>query len=95
WTNTFSHKMCWAATTLHAVTGEAGYLEHACRFADHIVGLQQPDDAFTYPEIWPSYPPEPWESLANIGPQFALWIVRTLRAVEGVGVTAEASQPDR
>jgi len=86
WTNTFSHKMCWAATTLHAVTGEADYLNHACRFADYIVSLQQPDAAFTYPELWPSYPPEPWEGLANIGPQFALWITRTLQALEGVGV---------
>lgn len=86
WANTLSHKMCWAATTLHAVTGETDYLNHACRFADYIVSLQQPDDAFTYPEIWPSYPPERWEALANIGPQFALWIRRTLQALEGVAV---------
>ncbi len=86
WTNTLSHKMCWAATTLHAVTSETAYLDHACRFADHIVSLQQTDGAFTYPEIWPSYPPERWESLANIGPQFAFWIARTLQALEGVCV---------
>jgi len=86
WTNTFSHKTSWAATTLHAVTGEVDYLNHACRFADYIVGLQQPDAAFTYPELWPSYPPEHWEGVANICPQFALWITRTLQTLEGVGM---------
>ena len=82
WTNTISHKMCWAATTLFHITRNADYLEHACRFADHLVGVQQPDGAFTYPEAWPSYPPELWELIPNAGAQFALWIFRTLRALE-------------
>ena len=78
WTNTLSHKMCWAGTLLHSVTGRAQYLEHACRFADHLVSLQQEDGAFNYPELWPSYPPTPWEMIPNAGLQFGLWIARTL-----------------
>ena len=77
-TNTLSHKMCWAATLLHSITGRSQYLEHACRFADHLASLQQEDGAFTYPELWPSYPPTPWELVPNAGCQFGLWIARTL-----------------
>lgn len=76
--NTLSHKMCWAATLLHSITGESRYLEHACRFSDHLVSIQQEDGAFTYPELWPNYPPAPWELIPNAGGQFALWIARTL-----------------
>ena len=82
WTNTISHKMCWAATTLFHITGETDYREHACRFADHLVSVQQGDGAFTYPEFWPTYPPENWEGLPNAGSQFALWIYRALKALE-------------
>lgn len=82
WTSTLSHKMCWAATTLHAITGEADYVDHARRLADHIMSTQQPDGAFTYPELWPSYPPERWEMIPNVGCQFALWIARVLRMLE-------------
>ena len=84
WTNTFSHKMCWAATTLYAITRQADYVDHACRQADHIVTTQQSDGAFTYPEIWPSYPPEPWDMIPNLGGQFALWLARTLRMLESI-----------
>ena len=83
WTNTIAHKMCWSGTMLHAVTGEQSYLEEACRFADHLVTLQQPDGAFAYPEFWPTYPPPQWNSLPNIGAQFALWIARCLNALKG------------
>jgi len=78
WTNTISHKMCWAATCLYSTTGEPEYLEHACRFADHLVAVQHQDGPFTYPELWPDFPPDNWELLPNAGAQFALWIARTL-----------------
>jgi hypothetical protein len=77
-TNTLSHKMCWAATLLHSITRQSKYLEHACRFSDHLVSIQQDDGAFTYPELWPSYPPTPWDLVPNAGGQFGLWIARTL-----------------
>lgn len=77
-TNTLSHKMCWAAILLHSITGESQYLEHACRFSDHLVSIQQDDGAFNYPELWPDYPPAPWELVPNAGGQFGLWIARTL-----------------
>jgi len=78
WTNTLSHKMCWAATLLYSATGQAHYLGQACRFADHLVTLQQANGAFGYPELWPQFPPDPWDKIPNIGPQFALWIARAL-----------------
>jgi hypothetical protein len=81
WTNTLSHKMCWAATTLHTVTGEKHYLEDACRFSDHIVTLQQPDGCFAYPELWDVFPPPSWDMLPNGACQFGLWIARTLQAL--------------
>jgi hypothetical protein len=77
-TNTLSHKMCWAATLLHSITGHSQYLDHACRFSDHLVSIQQEDGAFTYPELWSSYPPTPWDLVPNAGGQFGLWIARTL-----------------
>ena len=83
WTNTIAHKMCWSGTVLHAVTGDQSYLEDACRFADHLVTLQQPDGVFAYPEFWPTYPPSQWQALPNIGAQFALWIARCLNALKG------------
>ena len=82
WTNTLSHKMCWAATTLYTLTREPDCLHHACRFADHLVGLQQQDGAFTYPEVWPAYPPQRWELIPNVSAQFGLWIARVLRTLE-------------
>ena len=84
WTNTIAHKMCWSGTVLHAVTGDQSYLEDACRFADHLVTLQQHEGVFAYPEFWPTYPPPQWNSLPNIGAQFALWIARCLNALKGV-----------
>ena len=81
WTNAIAHKICWSGTVLHAVTGEASYLDDACRFADFLVSLQQPDGAFHYPGFWPTYPPAQWQSLPNAGAQFALWIARCLNAV--------------
>ena len=82
WTNTLGHKMCWAATTLYAITREKEYLQEACRFADHLVCLQQRDGSYAYPELWETFPPEPWEKVPNIGCQFALWISRVLRLLE-------------
>ena len=82
WTNTISHKMCWAATTLFAMTHETKYIEHGCRFADHLISLQQSDGAYAYPELLPTYPPERWEVIPNIGAQFALWIARVLKTLE-------------
>lgn len=86
WTNTISHKMCWAATTLFAITRENQYLHHACRFADHLISLQQSDGGFTYPELLPAYPPERWEVIPNIGAQFSLWIARTLKTLEATRI---------
>jgi hypothetical protein len=77
WTNTFSHKMIWAAASLHALTGERHYIEDACRGADHILSLQEPDGTFQYPEACPDFPPELWEFLPNVGGQFALWLALT------------------
>ncbi|MAE65720.1 MAG: hypothetical protein CMJ18_15735 [Phycisphaeraceae bacterium] len=82
WTNTISHKMCWAAMTLHSLTGKPQYLDQACRFADHIIGLQQADGAFIYPEIWTEHPPENLDVVPNIGAQFALWVTRALQGLE-------------
>jgi hypothetical protein len=81
WSNTLSHKMCWAATTLHSVTAKKHYLEDACRFSDHLVTLQQPDGCFAYPELWEVFPPQSWEVLPNAACQFGLWIGRTLQAL--------------
>lgn len=83
WTNTLAHKMCWSATVLGAITGDQSYLEGACRFADHLVTLQQPEGTFHYPEMWPTYPPPHWQGLPNVGGQFALWIARCLSALKG------------
>ena len=90
WTNTISHKMCWAAVGLHNlkgevtgnVSGQANYLDDACRFADHIVTVQVEDGTFTYPELWPEHPPPKWEMIPNLSCQFGLWIVRVLRLLE-------------
>ncbi len=82
WTNTISHKMCWASTTLYAITGENKYVQDSCRFADHLVTLQQSDGSFIYPEFWPTCPPPQWESIPNASAQFTLWITRTLRTLE-------------
>lgn len=84
WTNSVSHKLCWAATTLHAITSNSQYVQHACRFADHLVDQQQADGAFHYPELWSSYPPEKWELIPNASSQFALWIARSLNALADV-----------
>ena len=81
WSNTLSHKMCWAATHLHAVTGERSYLDDACRYADHLITLQQPDGGIHYPELWDSYPPDSWESMPNFGCQIALWVALTRAAL--------------
>jgi len=82
WTNTISHKMCWAAVTLHHVTGRSEYLNDACRFADHLLTVQHEDGTFNYPEVWPEFPPPKWEMIPNASCQFGLWIVRVLRALE-------------
>ena len=85
WTNTLSHKMCWAGTRLYAITGERPYLEDACRYADHLVTLQQPDGGVAYPEFWDGYPPDPWESVPNFGCQAVLWVAQTRAALAGSG----------
>lgn len=72
----------WAATTLYTITRKSEYLEHACRFAAYLVGLQQDYGTFLYPELWKSYPPEKWELIPNASGQFTLWITRTLGAFE-------------
>lgn len=76
WANTTGHKMAWAASTLYTTTDDPRYLEDACRMADHLATVQQPDGGFHYPEFWPTYPPDPWELQANVGFQFALWIAQ-------------------
>lgn len=81
WSNTISHKMCWAASVLFAIGGGNAHLEHACRFADHLITVQQRDGAFHYPELWPQFPPEQWDIIPNAGGQFALWIARTLNMI--------------
>ncbi len=78
---TLSHKMAWAATRLFAATFDPYYANEACRYADHLITLQQPDGAFNYPEFWPSYPPPAWESLPNVGCQFAMWIAMARNAL--------------
>ena len=78
WTNTFSHKMCWAATVLHAICGEIEYAEHAGRLAEHLISVQHSDGTFNYPELWSSYPPDPWDMIPNAVGQFGLWIARAL-----------------
>ncbi len=85
WTNTLSHKMCWAAARLHAATDDRRYAEDACRYADHFLTLQQEDGAFHYPELWPEYPPEAWESLPNMGCQLGLWLALTRDALRASG----------
>ena len=87
WTNTISHKMCWAATTLAAITRETQYIEQGCRFADHLVNLQQSDGGFSYPELIPTYPPQRWEVIPNVGAQFTLWIARVLKMIEATNPT--------
>ena len=82
WTNTIAHKVCWAAVTLNLITGEARFLDQACRLADHLVTVQHEDGYYNYPNYWDSFPPVPWEKIPIIVPQFALWIARTLSALE-------------
>jgi len=84
YTNTLSHKMCWAAFRLFALTFDRRYAQEACRYADHLVTLQQPDGAFNYPEYWPDYPPPAWESLPGCGSQFALWIAMARDALRTI-----------
>jgi hypothetical protein len=74
WNNTLAHKMAWASAALHDATGKREYAEAACRVAEHLVELQQPEGWFHYPEYWP--PPEKvsFEQKAGIGCQFAAWI---------------------
>jgi hypothetical protein len=74
WTNTLAHKLGWAAYSLHCQTHKPEYLEGACRVADHVAILQQPDGAFHYPEFWPPYEQVSIEQKFNIGCQFATWI---------------------
>jgi hypothetical protein len=74
WTNTLGHKLGWSAWTLFTITREELYLEQACRVADHLTTLQQPDGAFHYPEFWPPYAQVEIESKLNLGCQFATWI---------------------
>lgn len=74
WTNTFAHKMGWAAHDLWRVTRNAQYAEDARRMADHLVTLQQADGAFHYPGLWPTYEQASLEQRINIGAQFATWI---------------------
>jgi hypothetical protein len=75
WTCMMSHKMVWAASMLHAVTGESHYAEDACRLADHIATLQNPDGSFHYPEVWTQFPPDPWDLVPNLLFQAGLWLV--------------------
>lgn len=74
WSNTLGHKLGWAAWTLFKITREEQYLAQACRVADHLTGLQQPDGAFHYPEFWPPYAQVEIEQKINLGCQFATWI---------------------
>lgn len=82
WTNTASHKMCWAATILYSMSDDSPYLEHACRITDHLLSVQQKDGMFNYPEFWSKYPPDNWTAIPNAGTQFSQWIARTLRTLE-------------
>ncbi len=78
WGNALSHKMAWAATMLHTITGDHAYLEDACQMCDHLVKLQLPEGCFGYPEYWGGEGrPPTWEGYPNIGCQFAWWIART------------------
>jgi len=88
WTNTISHKVCWAAVALHWITGEARFLDQACRFSDHLVSVQHEDGYYNYPNFWDSFPPVPWEKIPIIVPQFALWIARTLSSLEAACAAA-------
>jgi hypothetical protein len=74
WTNTLAHKLGWAARTLYCQTHKPEYLDGACRVADRVASLQQPDGAFHYPEFWPPYDQVSIEQKFNIGCQFAAWI---------------------
>ncbi|RDE08707.1 hypothetical protein [Pelagibacterium lacus] len=77
WDNTAAHKMCWASTTLFAVTGEPRFAQHSWRYASHLVTNQNDDGTFHYPEIWPEFPPQRWEMIPNMMCQFGLWLART------------------
>ena len=83
WTNTLAHKMGWAAWTLACATGQRSYAEDACRMADHLARLQQPDGGFHYPELWTDYAAIPLDMKVNLSAQFATWIA----------LAAEASRP--
>jgi hypothetical protein len=74
WSSMLSHKMVWAAARLHAVTHEPQYTEDACRLADHLATLQHPDGTFPYPEVWATFPPEPWDLVPNLAFQAGLWL---------------------
>lgn len=82
WTNTLAHKLGWAAYTLHCQTHKPEYLEGACRVADRVANLQQPDGAFHYPEFWPPYEQVAIEQKINIGCQFATWIAYARTLIE-------------
>ena len=84
WSNTLSHKMCWAGTTLYTISGEKSYIEYACRFADRMLEIQREEGCFAYPEMWETFPPERWDGVPNIGCQLALWIARVLSALRDV-----------
>ena len=84
WNNTLSHKMCWAAAGLFAATGDAGYAEDACRYADHLITLQQNDGGFHYPELWSSYPPDAMELVPNLMCQLALWVAMARDALMAI-----------
>jgi hypothetical protein len=83
WSNTLGHKLGWSAWTLFTVTREEEYVAQACRVADHLTGLQQPDGAFHYPEFWPPYPQVQLESKINLGCQFATWIAYAQTMLRG------------
>ena len=82
WTNTLSHKMVWAAATLYGATGDQSYIDDACRGADHLITLQQPDGTFHYPEVWNRFPPELWESVPNFAFQIGLWLALSRDALQ-------------
>lgn len=78
-TNTLAHKLAWSATLLHQLTRNPEYAEQACRYADHLVTLQQPDGGFGYPEFWPPYDRVALDLKINIGCQFSAWIAYARR----------------
>lgn len=85
WTNTLAHKLGWSAHTLGLITGKAEYTEDACRMADHLVTLQQPDGGYTYPEFLPAYDTVTPDLKCNYGAQFTTWIAyaRMLLLLQG------------